>query len=144
MVAATYQPEDAMTDERLCQATRADGSACRARALPDSRWCFAHEPSLQGKATTARRAGGLNKANAVRAEKVLPRDLRPLLPLLVKGMMDVRDGNLEPARLSAMAAAAGAAVRLYSVVDADEIAARVAALEQREERSPHANGPEAS
>jgi len=93
---------------------------------------------------TARRAGGLNKANVVRAEKVLPRDLRPLLGLLVKGMTAVRDGELEPGRLSAMAAAAGALVRLYSVVDADEIAARVAALEQREERSPHANGPEAS
>ncbi len=93
---------------------------------------------------TARRAGGLNKANNVRAEKVLPRDLRPLLGLLVKGMTDVRDGDMEPNKLTAMAAAAGAVVRLYSVVDADEIAARVAALEQREERSPHANGPEAS
>jgi len=56
----------------------------------------------------------------------------------------VRDGDMEPNKLTAMAAAAGAVVRLYSVVDADEIAARVAALEQREERSPHANGPEAS
>jgi len=135
------EQEGLMADE-ICQATRADGSPCRARALPARTRCFAHEPSLQGKATTARRAGGLNKANAVRAEKVLPRDLRPLLPLLVKGMMDVRDGHLEPARLSAMAAAAGAAVRLYSVVDADEIAARVAALEQREEQGSHANRPD--
>jgi len=132
-----------MADE-LCQATRADGSACRARALPDSTWCFAHEPSLQGTRATGRRAGGVNKANNVRAEKVLPRDLRPLLGLLVTGMTECRNGTLEPARLSAIAAAAGACVRLYSVVDADEIAARVAALEHRQEGGNHADGPEAS
>jgi len=132
-----------MADE-ICQATRVDGSPCRARALRASTRCFCHEPRLQGKATTARRAGGFNKANAVRAEKVLPRDLRPLLGLLTRGMMDVRDGKMEPAQLSSIAAAAGAVVRLYSVVDADEIAARVAALEDREEGTPHADGSDAS
>lgn len=131
-----------MADERICVATRADGSPCRARALPNGTRCFAHEPTLQGKATLARRTGGFNKSNAARAEKALPRDLRPLLGLLIQGATDVRDGALEPNRLSAMAAAVGAAVRLYSVVDADEIAARVAALENRAVH--HADGSDAS
>lgn len=127
--------------DRACQATRADGSPCRARALPDGAWCFAHEPALQERAMRARSTGGTNKANAVRIEKILPRDLRPILGLLLRGMTDVRDGKLEPNRLSAMASAASSVVRLYSVVDADEIAARVAALE---ERQTHANGSPAS
>jgi len=118
------------TNERLCEAMRADGTPCRARALPDSARCFAHEPKMLERTATGRRTGGLHKANNVRAEKTLPRDLRPLLGLLVTGIVAVRDGDLEPNRLSAMAAAVGACVKLYGVVDADEVAARVAALEQ--------------
>ncbi len=115
----------------LCTATRADGSACRARRLPDSPCCWAHAPHLRSKAQAARTMGGAHRANTSRAEKVLPRDLRPLLGLLITGMTAVRDKKMEPAQLSSMAAAAGAVVRLYSVVDADELSARVEALEGR-------------
>ncbi len=117
----------------VCAAIRADGSACRARRLPNSLYCWAHAPHTQAKAQAARSVGGTNRANAARTEKSLPRDLRPLLPLLVKAILDVRDGALEPSRLSSMAVGVGAIVRLFSAVDSDELRARVDALEARKE-----------
>ena len=48
------------------------------------------------------------------------------MAMLIEGMRQTHEGALQPARLSAMAAAAGAVTRMFSLV---ELEARVAALE---------------
>jgi hypothetical protein len=63
----------------------------------------------------------------VRASKIMPVQLRPLLSALVAAMRDTRDGRLDPRRASAMAVLAGAIVRLFQLV---EIEQRLEALEQ--------------
>ncbi len=99
-----------------CKATRADGQPCTVQALADG-YCFAHSPDTEQKRRAAQAEGGRNRSNAARAQRLLPRDLRPVLALLVKAMKQVHEGQLEPQRLSAMSAAAGAISRLYGVVE---------------------------
>ncbi len=117
-----------MNEEQLCRGLRKDGTPCRARALPGKTHCFAHDDDLRDKRQEAYLKGGRNKATAVRVERMVPRDLKPILTLLIDGMRDVRDGILEPQRYTAMASGAGAISRLYGVVELEQT---VAALEAR-------------
>jgi hypothetical protein len=121
-------------DERACRGTRTDGTPCRARALPGKAWCWGHDPELADKRQEAYVAGGHSKSHAARAQRLLPTDLKPILSLLVAGMKEVHEGALEPTRLSAMAAAAGAITRLFGLV---ELEARVAALERDVDGTEH-------
>ena len=116
-----------MATEPTCAATRADGSPCRARPLPSSQWCWAHSPQLREKRRAACRAGGQNKANAARAQRLVPSQLRPALDLLIRGMDEVYRGVLEPAKYSAMASGAGAIARLFQTAEMEE---RLALLER--------------
>ena len=116
-----------------CQATRADGRPCSARALPGEQYCWAHSPSLAAKRQQARTAGGYAKNRAARAQRLVPSQLRPVLGLLIRGLDEVHQGTLEPARYSAMAAGAGAITKLFATVDIEE---RLSALERK---APHAH-----
>jgi hypothetical protein len=49
-----------------CTASRKDGSACRAPALPDSALCWSHDPR-QADAAAQARAAGASKGGKVRA-----------------------------------------------------------------------------
>ncbi len=107
---------------------RADGRPCRARALPGKDRCFAHDASLREKREQAYVTGGQNRANASRAQRLLPSQLKPVMTLLITAMKETHDGTLEPARLSAMAAAASAVGRLFGTVEVEQ---RLAELESR-------------
>lgn len=117
-----------------CSATRADGSPCSARALPNSDRCWAHDPGLASKRREAHRAGGHAKASASRAQKLMPGMLRPILSLLVGGMQQVYRGELEASRYTAMATGASAIVRLFQMAEVEE---RLQALEQQVQRDQH-------
>jgi len=50
---------------RLCEHQTKAGARCRANAVSGSTMCFAHEPALEKKRTTARRRGGEQKRRAI-------------------------------------------------------------------------------
>jgi len=58
----------------MCTATRRDGSACRAPALPGGELCWSHDPR-QAEAASAARVHGARKANTVRSLKAKRRRL---------------------------------------------------------------------
>ena len=109
-----------------CAATRADGSPCRATPGADG-LCFAHSPALREKTAAARRQGGENRSNAARAVARAPRDVRDLLKTLLGAVAEVHEGRLDPKQATAMAALAGAAVKVYATGEQD---ARIQALEE--------------
>ena len=115
-----------------CQATRKDGRPCSASALADG-FCFAHSPSLQEKREAARAKGGKGKSRLARADKLVPATMRPVVRTLLEALDEVRDGTLTPAQASAMAAVAGALVRVYTVGQIEE---RIAALEAAQPPQP--------
>ena len=97
-----------------CAATRADGQPCSGRARP-SGYCFAHDPALQEKRQAANAEGGRNKASIKRLERRMPADLRPILDLLYAGLVELREGELEPRVATAMAGMASAIARIHEV-----------------------------
>lgn len=112
---------------KLCSATRRDGSPCRGPVLGDASECWAHDPKQAERRTEARKRGGQNRATASRAQRLLPRDMRPALALLFQALEEVHRGELDPRQAGAMAAVAGAIVKIYQIA---EIEPRLAALEQ--------------
>ena len=119
---------------KQCTATRKDGRRCAAPAIPGGACCFAHAPELAEERRAARARGGRNRARAVRLDRLLPASLKPLLGQLLAAVEEVRgdeDGvGLTPAQAGAMAALAGAIVKVYGVGVIEE---RVAALEAAQE-----------
>lgn len=109
-----------------CSAIRATGERCRATALPNRPQCFAHDPENRERATEARRKGGENSSTPARASKRIPKDMRSLASQLLAAITECYAGELEPKRLSAMASAAGAVVRVHEV---GEMQGRLEALE---------------
>ncbi len=69
---------------------------------------------------------GRGKATARRVDKLVPVTLKPVVGTLLAALDAVRDGTLTPAQASAMAAVAGALVRVYSLAELEQ---RVEALE---------------
>jgi hypothetical protein len=115
-------------DGETCAGTRKDGTPCRARRLPGSECCFAHDDTLRGKREAAYATGGRNKGAAQRVQRLVPHELRPVLSLLLTALEETHAGTLPPQQAGAMSALAGAIARLYGAV---EIEARMSAIERR-------------
>lgn len=111
-----------------CEATRASGDRCRAQALPGRPKCFAHDEDNRELANAARRKGGQNSGNVVRAARRIPRDMSDLVKRLLEAVDAVERGDLDHRRATAMASLAGAAVRVYEV---GEVQQRLETLEAR-------------
>ncbi len=111
-----------------CAAVRPGGQRCRAQALPGRALCFAHDPENRERASEARRKGGANSANTVRAGKHIPRDMKELTRRLLEAIDQVHRGELMPDQARAMASLAGAVCRVYEV---GEVEQRIADLEAR-------------
>ena len=111
-----------------CKGARRDGSPCQAppAALGPAGFCWAHDPAQAESRRAARAKGGQNRATAKRVDKLVPATLRPVVGMLLAVLDEVHDGRLTPAQASAMAAVAGAVVKVYQVAELEQ---RVEALE---------------
>lgn len=95
--------------------------------MPDSPFCFAHDPGLRSKRQDAYAAGGRGKSQAARLTRLMPASLKPVLEKLIDGVGEVHTGTLDPRHASAMASLASAIGRLYEVARLEE---RLEALER--------------
>ncbi len=116
-----------MKPER-CQAISRSGSPCAATPVPGDTLCAWHSPAWAEKRREWSRKGGTGRSNQVRAKKALgeTNDLTGVQARLVGALEKVEQGDLDPARASAMAALGRAIV---TVAQAGDLAQRVAALE---------------
>ena len=74
----------------------------------------------------ARARGGHGKSRLARVEKLVPATLRPVLNTLLEALEETRQGTMDPKIAGALAALAGAVVRVYQSASVEE---QIAALE---------------
>ena len=89
-------------------------------------WCFAHHPDREAERRASREKGGRGKATRARLDRLVPATLKPTISKLLDALDEVHAGTLDPRQANAMAALAGAIVRVYQVGTLEE---RIAALE---------------
>lgn len=118
-----------MTNRKHCDALRKDGQPCTAPALPDSPFCFAHDPQRAQDRAEARSKGGRNRAGIVRMRALVPPRLIGVFDQLETALTEVYDGSLDPKRAQAMASVARAMVL---VCTAGELEERMRKIEERE------------
>jgi len=117
----------------VCVGRRRDGQPCRAPATIGPH-CIGHAPSLADKRRQGRQRGGHNKARIARLGKLVPPRLIAVYDHLEEALGEVHRGELTPQQATAMAALAGAMVK---VLVSGEIEERVRRLE---EARPQASG----
>lgn len=111
---------------RRCSALRRDDQPCQAVAVhfvedstaPEGRraFCISHSPLRSPEQALAdRRKGGFNRSNAKRALDAAPDDLKSMLREVFSAVEGVRAGNISPSAAQAVAALAGAAVKISEV-----------------------------
>ena len=99
-----------------CKGVKQDGTPCRGNGLPDfDGYCIAHAPTEKTREWRSR--GGKNSSTAARSDKRIPERLRGAIEALDQGLLDVREGNLDPAAYSAMCRGVKAMVDLYRLAD---------------------------
>jgi len=74
----------------------------------------------------ARVRGGRGKSRTARVAKLMPSAMRPIFALLLDAIQETRNGVMDPRIATAVAALAGAAVRVYQSASVEE---QIAALE---------------
>ena len=109
-----------------CAGTRRDGQPCTAPVLGTAEHCYAHDPARTQDRANARARGGQNRSNAVRLGGLVPPRLMGIYDRLEGALEEVHAGTLEPRQATAMAALAGALVK---VLTAGELEQRVRDLE---------------
>ncbi len=114
------------TNPNQCESTRRDGGRCKAPALPNRPFCFAHDPALQERRQEARKRGGKNRADIVRLRGLAPPRLLPIFDTLEAALREVHAGDITPQQATAMAALARA---LTALLTAGEIEQRLRDLE---------------
>ena len=85
--------------KKSCTATKDDGTACGAAALPGSRFCFFHDPAKAAARRQAQSAGGLaNKMATLPADApdVKVEDGADVVKLLGATINQVRRGEIDP------------------------------------------------
>ena len=113
-----------------CQAIARSGSRCSSPVLPDSTFCFVHDPTAEDRRREASKRGGKNRANAVRAAKALsaPLTTNDLLVTLSRIIDKAERGAIEPGVVNAMS---GAARTMNEIRKTTEVEARLSELEAR-------------
>ena len=85
--------------KKSCTASKDDGTACGAAALPGSRFCFFHDPAKAAARRQAQSAGGLaNKMATLPADApdVKVEDGADVVKLLGETINQVRRGEIDP------------------------------------------------
>ncbi len=113
---------------RQCAAITQSGKRCPNYAVQDSDKCVAHEPRMKEKVAAGRLKGGRGKANAVRARKAIPADLRDVSDVLLQAIRDVESGELYTPKATALATLSRAYVAVY---EAGLIESKIQELEDR-------------
>ena len=120
-----------------CSAIARSGQRCQSAALPDSRYCWVHDPAKVEQRREASRKGGRNRGNRARAQKNLPdaMNANEMAGWLSVAFKQVLTGKLEPKVGTALATIAKA---LLEVHETTELEARLRELEARAGVAPHA------
>lgn len=94
---------------------------------------MSHSPALAEKRREASARGGQNKAKVRRVQKLLPPDLQVLDSVLANAIAGVYRDDLSPAQGSAIAALAGARIRVrecaLKLAEQSELRERIERLE---------------
>lgn len=99
-----------------CKGVNKDGTPCKGNGLDRfDGYCFAHAPASETREWRSR--GGKNSSTAARADTRIPERLKDVIDALKQGLMDVREGKLDPAAYSAMCRGAKAMDDLYRRAD---------------------------
>jgi hypothetical protein len=103
------------TTNTPCTATKPDGSPCQAAALPDSPYCFFHDPTKAAARRRAQSSGG--QANRMRTlppdvPDVRVADCRDVVALLGDTINEVRKGLIDPRIANTVGYLAGVLVRI--------------------------------
>ncbi|MHB8648238.1 MAG: DUF5763 domain-containing protein [Thermomicrobiales bacterium] len=115
------------SNTKKCAGVKKDGSPCTAPAMTESAFCYAHDPSRRTARDEARRKGGRNRANSARRERRWGGPMRGVYDQLMTAMQEVHDGELLPARATAMASLARSIVLTHQIGEVEE---RLSALER--------------
>ena len=87
------------TPKKSCAATKGDGTACGAAALPGSQFCFFHDPAKAAARRKAQSAGGqANRMATLPADApdVTVEDGADVVKLLGATINQVRRGEIDP------------------------------------------------
>ena len=117
------------TPKKSCAATKGDGTACGAAALPGSQFCFFHDPAKAAARRKAQSAGGLaNKMATLPADvpDVIVEDGADVVKLLGATINQVRRGEIDPRVANAVGYLSNI---VLSATDQRELENRLAELE---------------
>ena len=115
--------------KRTCKAETKAGEPCRAAAMPDSVFCFFHDPEREEERREAQSAGGRNGRL-----KTLPEDTpdvkvencADVVGLISASINQVRRGEIDPRVANAVGYLANVLIR---AVEQSEVESRLAQLE---------------
>ena len=120
-----------------CTGVNRDGRPCSAQPQPGQRVCIWHDASRAQDRAIWRRQGGHGKSNAARAAKRLPADVKDTLSVLLRTLGGLEQGDVEPARATAIAAVARAIILTH---ETSELEGRLSALEGQAARQQPQGG----
>jgi len=102
-----------------CKGIKKDGTPCQGHGLPQyNGLCIAHGPTPD-QTHQWRSLGGQNSSTAARLDKRIPERLKGAIDQIDDGIVQVAQGTMEPAALTAMCRGAKALVDLYRLADQD-------------------------
>ena len=102
-----------------CKGIKKDGTPCQGHGLPQyNGLCIAHGPTPD-QTHQWRSLGGQNSSTAARLDKRTPERLKNAIDLINDAIVQVAQGEMDPARLNAMSRGAKALLDLHTFGDRD-------------------------
>ena len=113
-----------------CEAEKSDGTRCQAAALPDSSFCFFHEPSKAAERREAQALGG--KQNCIKTlDAAVPdvslKDCTDLNALLAQTINQVRKGQIDPRIANSVGYLANISMKVF---EQSQLETRIQKLEE--------------
>lgn len=121
--------ESMKEEKRQCEAVKGDGIRCQAAALPDSGFCFFHDPARAEERKAAQTLGGSQgKAKTIpdAAPDVEIENCQDIVRLLVQTINQVRKGTLDPKVANSVGYLSNIALKAFEDSDLEK---RLAELE---------------
>jgi len=124
--------------KRPCQAKKPDGSSCQAAALPDSEFCFFHDPDRADERQAARSFGGSQnrtKTLAADAPDIKVESCQDVVRLIGETINQVRRGDLDPRVANAIGYLANVLIKAAEQGDLEKRIADLEAAVQKPART---------